>query len=174
MIKLTTSNLQQTIADIESVWNKFDDSFGFEYSFLEETINSQYNAENKMGLVFGLFATIAIIISCMGLFGLASLNFAQRKKEVGIRKVLGAPLHSLLINLVTDYSKLIIIATLLAVPIAWWSMHDWLNHFVFKADISIWTFVLTGLGTLLIAWITIAYLTIHTASLNPVDTLKEE
>lgn len=174
LIKLTTSNLQQTIADIESVWNKFDDSFGFEYSFLEETINSQYNAENKMGLVFGLFATIAIIISCMGLFGLASLNFAQRKKEVGIRKVLGAPLHSLLINLVTDYSKLIIIATLLAVPIAWWSMHDWLNHFVFKADISIWTFVLTGLGTLLIAWITIAYLTIHTASLNPVDTLKEE
>ncbi|HNP94498.1 MAG TPA: ABC transporter permease [Cyclobacteriaceae bacterium] len=174
LLKLNTNDIQQTIADVETVWNKFDDSFGFEYSFLEDTIDSQYVAENKMGLVFGLFASVAIIISCMGLFGLASLNFAQRKKEVGIRKVLGAPLMSLLVNLVTDYSRLIIFATLLAVPVAWWSMRDWLNHFVFKTDISAWTFVLTGLGTLVIAWITIAYLTIHTASLNPVDTLKEE
>jgi len=174
LLKLNTSDIQQTIADVEAVWNKFDDSFGFEYSFLEDTIDSQYNAENKMGMVFGLFASVAIVISCMGLFGLASLNFAQRKKEVGIRKVLGAPLLSLLINLVTDYSKLILLATLLAVPVAWWTMRDWLNHFVFKTDISIWTFVLTGLGTLFIAWITIAYLTIHTASLNPVETLKEE
>ncbi len=91
LIRLNSENVSQTINSIETVWEKFDDTFGFEYSFLEDNIKSQYASENKMGLVFGLFAGIAIIISCMGLFGLASLNFAQRKKEVGIRKVLGAP-----------------------------------------------------------------------------------
>ena len=125
-------------------------------------------------MVFGLFAGIAIIISCMGLFGLASLNFAQRKKEVGIRKIMGAPLTHLLINLVRDYTKLILISTLVAMPIAWIVMRDWLNHFIFKVNINVWIFLLTGLGTLLIAWLTIGYLTLRTASLNPVDTLKEE
>ncbi|GAB1444766.1 hypothetical protein MASR2M41_03910 [Flammeovirgaceae bacterium] len=110
----------------------------------------------------------------MGLFGLASLNFAQRKKEVGIRKVLGAPTASLLMSLVMGYSKIIVVSTLLAVPISWWILSDWLNNFVFKIDISIWIFLLTGLATLLITWITIGFLTFHTASLNSVDTLKEE
>lgn len=174
LIRLNSENVQQTIASIESTWEKFDNTFGFEYSFLEENINSQYTSENKMGLVFGLFAGIAIIISCMGLFGLASLNFAQRKKEVGIRKVLGAHTTTLLMNLAKGYSKLIIGSTLLAVPVAWWIMSGWLNNFVFKININIWIFLLTGLGTLLIAWLTIGYLTVHTASLNPVDTLKEE
>ncbi|MEQ8362080.1 MAG: FtsX-like permease family protein [Cyclobacteriaceae bacterium] len=174
LIRFNSENVPQTISSIESVWKNFDDTFGFEYSFLEDNINSQYTSENKMGLVFGLFAGIAIIISCMGLFGLASLNFAQRKKEVGIRKVLGAPLGRLLLNLIKDYSKLIIVATILAVPVAWWIMSGWLNNFVFKVDINIWIFLLTGMSTLLIAWLTIGYLTIRTASLNPVDTLKEE
>ncbi|MCB0493234.1 MAG: ABC transporter permease [Cyclobacteriaceae bacterium] len=174
LIRFNSENVSQTIAGVESVWKKFDNTFGFEYSFLEDNINSQYTSENKMGLVFGFFASIAIIISCMGLFGLASLNFAQRKKEVGIRKVLGAPIGRLLVNLIKDYSKLIIASTVLAVPVAWWIMSGWLNNFIFKIDISIWIFLLTGLGTLLIAWLTIGYLTIRTASLNPVDTLKEE
>jgi len=174
LIRLNTQNINETLASIENTWEKFDDGFGFEYSFLDDTITSQYSAENKMGLVFGLFAGISIIISCMGLFGLASLNFAQRKKEVGIRKVLGAPLGLLLISLVKDYSKLILASTVLAIPLAWWVMRDWLNHFVFKIDISVWTFVLTGLSTLLISWITIGYLTIRAASVNPVETLKEE
>lgn len=87
---------------------------------------------------------------------------------------MGAPLSHLLVNLVRDYSKLILISTLVAIPIAWLVMRDWLNHFVFKVDITIWVFLATGFGTLLIAWIAIAYLTLRTASLNPVDTLKEE
>ncbi|MEQ9592001.1 MAG: FtsX-like permease family protein [Cyclobacteriaceae bacterium] len=174
LIRLNSENVSQTINSIETVWEKFDDTFGFEYSFLEDNINSQYASENKMGLVFGLFAGIAIVISCMGLFGLASLNFAQRKKEVGIRKVLGAPVMHLLINLTKDYSRLIIAATILAVPVAWWIMRGWLSNFVFKVDINIWIFLLTGLNTLLLAWLTIGYLTIRTASLNPVETLKEE
>ncbi len=174
LVRLNTQDINETLASIENTWEKFDDGFGFEYSFLDDTITSQYSAENKMGLVFGLFAGISIIISCMGLFGLASLNFAQRKKEVGIRKVLGAPLGLLMLNLVKDYSKLILASTVLAVPLAWWVMRDWLNNFVFKIDLSIWPFLATGLATLLIAWLTIGYLTVRTASLNPVDTLKEE
>lgn len=174
LIRLNSEDVPRTIANVKSVWEKFDNNSGFEYSFLEDNINSQYASENKMGAVFALFAGIAIIISCMGLFGLASLNFAQRKKEVGIRKVLGAPTGLLLVRLVKSYSKLIVTSTLLAVPVAWWVMSDWLNNFVFKIEINIWVFLLTGMGTLLIAWITIGYLTVHTASLNPVDTLKEE
>lgn len=174
LVRLNSNNITKTIADIEDTWKKFDDGFGFEYSFLEDTINSQYSSENKMGMVFGLFAGIAIVISCMGLFGLASLNFAQRKKEVGIRKVLGAPMGRLLVNLVKDYSRLILASTVLAIPIAWWIMNNWLNNFVFKVHISLWIFILTGMGTLLIAWITIGYLTVRTASVNPVETLKEE
>ncbi len=174
LIRLNSEDVPRTIANVKSVWEKFDNNSGFEYSFLEDNINSQYASENKMGAVFALFAGIAIIISCMGLFGLASLNFAQRKKEVGIRKVLGAPTGLLLVRLVKSYSKLIVTSTLLAVPVAWWVMSDWLNNFVFKIEINIWVFLLTGMGTLLIAWITIGYLTFHTASLNPVDTLKEE
>lgn len=174
LVRFNSNNFSETIAAIESTWEKFDDGFGFEYSFLDDTISSQYSAENKMGKVFGLFAGIAIVISCMGLFGLASLNFAQRKKEVGIRKIMGAPLSHLLINLVRDYSKLILASTIIAIPVAWLVMHDWLNHFVFKVNIDFWIFILTGFGTLLIAWLTIGYLTLRTASLNPVDTLKEE
>lgn len=174
LIRLNADDVPQTIARISSVWKKFDDTFGFEYSFLDDNINAQYVSENKMGQVFALFAGIAIIISCMGLFGLASLNFAQRKREVGIRKVFGAPLVRLLANLVKDYSKLIALSTVLAVPLAWWIMSNWLSNFVFKVDMNIWTFLFTGLGTLLLAWATIGYLTIRTASLNPVDTLKEE
>lgn len=174
LIRLNSEDVPRTIANVKSVWEKFDNNSGFEYSFLEDNINSQYASENKMGAVFALFAGIAIIISCMGLFGLASLNFAQRKKEVGIRKVLGAPTGLLLVRLVKSYSKLIVTSTLLAVPVAWWVMSDWLNNFVFKIEINIWIFLLTGMGALLIAWITIGYLTFHTASLNPVDTLKEE
>lgn len=174
LVRFNSKNFSETLAAIKSTWEKFDDGFGFEYSFLDDTISSQYTAENKMGMVFGLFAGIAIVISCMGLFGLASLNFAQRKKEVGIRKIMGAPLSDLLINLVRDYSQLILISTLVAIPIAWLVMRDWLNHFVFKVNINIWIFILTGLGTLVIAWLTIGYLTLRTASLNPVDTLKEE
>lgn len=174
VIRLNTGNFAEAISAIEATWEKFDDGFAFEYSFLEDTIGSQYKSENRMGVVFGIFATVAIVISCLGLFGLASLNFAQRRKEVGIRKVLGAPMLSLLTHLVNNYSKLVLTSTILAVPIAWWMMHSWLNHFVYKVDISLLTFLLTGLATLLIAWLTIGYLTIRTASLNPVETLKEE
>lgn len=174
LVKLNSTDVSATIAGLEKVWEKFDDSFGFEYSFLDDTVNDQYSAENKMGIVFGLFAGIAVIISCMGLFGLASLNFAQRKKEVGIRKVLGASLGNLLVNLVKDYSKLIIVSTVLAIPIAWWVMSTWLNQFVFKVGINGWIFFLTGLGTLIISWLTIGVLTVRTASVNPVETLKEE
>ena len=174
LVRFNSTNIAETINEIERVWGKFDDNFGFEYSFLDDTISSQYSSENKMGLVFGVFASIAIIISCMGLFGLASLNFAQRKKEVGIRKIMGAPLSNLLLNLVKDYSKLIIVSTVVAIPIAWFVMSDWLNHFVFKANISAWVFIATGFGTLIIAWLTIGYLTLRTASINPVETLKED
>lgn len=174
LVRLSAENIMGTISSIESVWKNFDNSNGFEYSFLEDTINSQYTSEYKMGLVFGLFAGIAIIISCMGLFGLATLNFAQRKKEIGIRKVMGAPVGILLLTLVRDYSKLIITSTVFAIPIAWWIMNNWLNNFVFKIGINVGVFLLTGVGTLLIAWVTIGYLTLRTVAVNPVDTLKEE
>jgi putative ABC transport system permease protein len=173
-VKLDGNNFQGVLDDVEIMLEKFQPGFDFEYSFLDETLRAQYNSENKMAAIFGLFAVLAISISCLGLFGLASLNYAQRKKEVGIRKVLGAPVLSLLVNLVKGYSWLILIATFSAIPIAWFTMNDWLNHFVYKTSISVGIFLLTGLVTMLIAWLTIGYLTLRTAAANPVDALKEE
>jgi putative ABC transport system permease protein len=174
VMRIASVDSDKTLLQVKQIWAKYDANFDFEYAFLDETIKAQYEAESKMGVVFSLFATIAIIVSCLGLLGLASLNYLQRRKEVGIRKVLGAPIFSLLLNLIKNYSRLILLSTLLAAPFAWWLMENWLSNFMYKVELNPLVFVVTGLVTMIIAWLTIGYLTLKTASANPVDTLKEE
>lgn len=174
VVRISTHDVDVVIADIEKQWSLYDTDYSFEFAFLDDSISAQYESENRMGIVFALFASIAICISCLGLFGLASLNYLQRRKEVGIRKVLGAPLSWLLMNLLKGYSLLILTATLIAAPIAWWLMSSWLNNFMFKVELNPLVFVATGLIAMVIAWLTIGYLTMKTAQANPVDTLKEQ
>lgn len=174
LIKITPNSFTKQVKQIEKTWKQFDDTFNFEFYFMDENLQQQYAMEEKMGLVVSGFSLIAIVIACFGLFGLATISFVQRTKEVGIRKVLGAPVISVMILLMHDFTRLVIIAIVIAVPFSWWLMTEWLSNFSFKVSISPWWFVFTGVGLLAISWLTIMQLTIGTARQNPVETLRSE
>jgi len=174
LLKINTSDFQELIFNVEETWTHFDNKFAFEFSFLDQTLDAQYRSEVRMGKVFGGFSLLAIIIATMGLFGLASLSFANRVKEVSIRKVFGAPSWSILLLLIKGFTWLVLIAILLGVPIAWMVMTSWLQNFNFKIDLNPMIFIISGLGILILAWFTVGLLTLKTANANPVDTLRNE
>jgi putative ABC transport system permease protein len=174
IIKLDTKDFETKVAQIKKVYTEFDPSFEFEYSFLDERLNQQYEAEQRTGIVFSVFAFIAIVIACFGLFGMAMLTFNQRTKEVSIRKVLGASVSGLIILLLRDFTKLIFIAILLATPFAWWLMDKWLDNFIYQVGIHPAVFLISGLVLILISWITLSYFTLKTSRINPAETLKNE
>jgi putative ABC transport system permease protein len=174
IIKLNANNFEDKIAQIKKVYAEFDPSFEFEYSFLDERLNKQYEAEQRTGIVFSVFAGIAIVIACFGLFGMAMLTFNQRTKEVSIRKVLGASVTGLIILLLRDFTKLIFIAILLATPFAWWLMDKWLDNFIYQVGIHPAVFLISGTGLILISWLTLSYFTLKTSRINPAETLKND
>ena len=174
VIKVNTSSFESTIKDIEKAWRKFDDRFRFEFSFLDTQLSQFYVEEQNMVLVLNIFSLLGVIIASVGLLGIAALSFRQRTKEVSIRKVLGASLSNLIVLLIRDFTKLVLVAILLAVPLVWWVMNDWLKNFSYRIDISPVVFIATGVGLVLIAWITLGILTVKTARVNPAETLKSE
>ena len=174
VIKLNTQDFENKLAQIKKVYSGFDDAFGFEFSFLDDRLNQQYEAEQRTGIIFSTFAFIAIVIACFGLFGMAMLTFNQRIKEVSIRKVLGASVAGLIVLLLSDFTKLILIAIILATPLAWWMMDKWLDNFMYQVGIQPTVFLLSGLALILISWITLSYFTIKTSKINPAETLKTE
>lgn len=174
LIKLNTSDFSGTMKSVESTWKKFDNIFDFEFSFLSDYLNQQYASEQKMGIVLTSFAIIAVIIACLGLLGIATLSFRQKTKEVSIRKVLGATIVNMMVLLVRDFTKVVLIAIVLAVPLVWWIMKDWLDNFTFRIQINPMIFAGSGLGLLLIAWGTLIYLTWKVTKVNPAEILKNE
>lgn len=174
IIKLNPQDFENRIAAIKNVYAQFDPTFDFEFSFLDAQLDQQYKSEQRAGMVFGLFAFIAVIIACCGLFGMAMLTFQQRMKEISVRKVLGAPLPNLIALLLADFTKLILLAILISVPASWWIMDNWLNNFTYKIGIHPTVFLLSGLVLMLVAWITLSYFTIKTTRVNPVDILRSE
>lgn len=174
VIKMDPSNFDAKLAQIKDVYKKFDNSFEFEFSFLDDRLNHQYASEERTGIIFASFATLAIIIACLGLFAMAMLVFNQRVKEVSIRKVLGASTSGLIFLLVNDFTKLILIAILMATPLAWWMMDHWLNNFIYKVGIHPMIFVGSGIILLTISWITLSYFTLKTSRINPAKILKSE
>ncbi|MDN5205296.1 ABC transporter permease [Fulvivirgaceae bacterium BMA10] len=174
MVKLNSKDYTRTIESIRNAWNVFDEDFQFEYTFLDESIDRQYRAEEKMAQVFSGFSLLAATIACFGLLGLAILLFGQRTKEIGVRKALGASIPELMTLLIKDFTKLMAIAILIGGPIAWWIMNNWLQNFTFRITINPAVFLLTGLLILFIAWATLGYLTFKVAKANPVDTLRDE
>lgn len=174
LVKVNGENFEQTMAEVQQVWKQFEDRFGFEYSVLADDMSSQYVGEQRTARVFGGFSVIAIFIACFGLFGIASLSFAQRTKEIGIRKVLGASVYKILKLLLKDFSLLIVISIIIAVPLAWYIMYHWLENFAYRIEISAFDFFIAAVVLIGVALITIAYLTLKTANGNPVDALKEE
>lgn len=174
LVKLESDEFSGRMAEVEKVWRKFEDRFAFDYTILSDDLSSQYITEEKTAQVFSGFSLVAVLIACFGLFGLASLSFSQRAKEVSIRKVLGASTSRILTLLISDFTRLIAIAIFIAIPLAWLLMNRWLENFTFKVQINPVNFVIAATILILLAWITVSYLTIKVASANPVDKLKEE
>jgi len=173
-IKINAGDFDSKLARIKSVYSEFDNAFEFEFSFLDDQLNHQYEAEQQTGIIFSVFAFIAIVIACFGLFGMAMITFGQRTKEVSVRKVLGASVVGLIVLLLKDFTKLIFTAVLIATPLAWWLMDNWLDNFTFQVGIHPMVFLASGLMLILLSWITLSYFTVKTSRLNPAETLKNE
>jgi putative ABC transport system permease protein len=173
-VKFETSNIHETIASVEKVWNKYFPQNPFSYYFLDDDFNTQYKADDQFGKVFGLFSFLAIIIACFGLLSLSAYNVLQRTKEIGIRKVLGAPVSNIIYLLAKDFMLLVCIAFFIAVPVTWFVMNNWLHDFAYRISISWWIFLAAGFISLLIALITISFQSVKAAIANPVKSLRTE
>jgi putative ABC transport system permease protein len=173
-VKLSTDNLSLTTAQIKKLWEKTYPEYAFTSHFTDETIERFYRQETQLALLYKIFAAIAIFISCLGLYGLVSFMAAQKTKEVGIRKVLGANVGNIVVMFSKEFTLLISIAFVIAVPVAWYFMNNWLQNFVYRINIGAGVFVLAILASLIIAWITVGYRALKAALANPVQSLRTE
>jgi putative ABC transport system permease protein len=173
-VKISSANIAQTIADIKANWNLFFPGDNFDYFFLDQHFNEQYQADQRFGQVFGLFTLIAIFVACLGLFGLVSFTIVQRMKEIGIRKVLGATVNGILKLLYKDFAVLIVISFVISAPLAWYAISQWLMGYAFRINISWVLFVFPFVTVLVIAFATVSWLTVKAALMNPVKSLKIE
>ncbi|MEO7987950.1 MAG: ABC transporter permease [Chryseolinea sp.] len=172
--RFKASDTQDIIKSIEKIWKELAPGQPFQYSFLDEDFGRMYSAEQRLGKIFGIFAGFAILIACLGLFALTAFTAEQRTKEIGIRKVLGASVNSIVILLSKEFGKLIIIAFVLAAPIAWFAVDWWLKSYTYKVEIGIFVYLLAGLISFVIAWVTMGYQSIRTATSDPVKSLRSE
>ena len=172
--KVNSGNLSGTLATLKSKWDRLAPSQPFDYFFLDEAFNKQYRSEERFGTLFINFAVLAIFISCLGLLGLASYSTLQRIKEVGVRRVMGASVSGIVQLLSVDFLKLVLIAFVIAAPVSWYIMHQWLHAFAYRTTVDWWIFAASGLGALLIAFGTISYQAIRAARANPVKSLRSE
>lgn len=159
---------------IEQVFKKLVPTAPFEYQFADEEYDAKFRAEERVGKLAGFFATLAVLISCLGLFGLASFTAEQRTKEIGIRKVLGASVANLWRMLSRDFVVLVVLSSFLAMPIAWYAMHEWLQHYQYRTEISWWIFAFAGAGALLLTLATVSYQAVKAALVDPVKSLRSE
>jgi putative ABC transport system permease protein len=173
-IRIRPEHTQATLAYIRQTYRQFDPDPLYEASFLDQNFAKQYEAEERRGQVFLVFALFAIGIACLGLFGLVAFTAEQRTKEIGIRKVLGASVTGIVALLSKDFIKLVVIAFAIATPPAWYAMHKWLQNFAYQIDLEWWLVALAGGLTLLVAFATVSYQSLKAALANPVDSLRSE
>jgi putative ABC transport system permease protein len=174
LIKIHNENMQKSIAHIEKVWNKISPAYPFEYHFLDETFNVMYSDAIGAGKIFKYFVIVAILISCLGLLGLASFTAEQKTKEIGVRKVLGASISGIILLLTNEFVKWVAISNLIAWPIAYFAMKMWLQNFAYRINIGIGIFLLSAVLALVIAVLTVSYQSIKAAVANPVESLRYE
>ncbi|MFL5772025.1 MAG: ABC transporter permease, partial [Flavisolibacter sp.] len=173
-VKLSGTDIPGTLAMIEKEWKKFSPERPMEYNFLDETFARLYQAETRFQKVFISLVILGIIIACLGLLGLATFAAQQRVKEIGIRKVLGATVSSVVTLLSKDFLKLVLIAFLISLPVAWYAMNQWLLDFAYRIEIRWWIFPLAGLIALMVAFVTISFQAFKAAVANPVKNLRTE
>jgi len=172
LVKTSGNNIGKTIAAVKEKWAAFNPATPFEYHFLDQEFDDMYKVEQRIGSILTAFTLVTIFISCLGLFGLAVFSTRQRVKEVGVRKVLGASVFSIVKLVSGDFLKLVIISVIIASPIAWYVMHKWLQDFAYKISIQIWVFIAAGTVAILIAFITVSVQSLKAALANPVKSLR--
>jgi putative ABC transport system permease protein len=159
---------------MEAAWHQFSPEYPIEYEFLDARIDAQYRTEQRMGDLFKYFTILAMLISCLGLLGLASFAAEQRTKEIGIRKVLGATVANIIALITREFFILIAVASVIAWPIAWYAMSRWLQNFAFRTDMPWWTFIAGGGAALFVAIVTVIYQALKAATTDPVKSLRYE
>lgn len=172
--RLNTTDFPAAISHLEAKWDQFAPGQPFEYAFYDQEFNKEYKAEQKLGEIFGIFAGLAIFIACLGLFGLAAFTAEKRTKEVGIRKVLGATVSSIILLLSKEFMKLVLISFALAVPLAWFAMDSWLQDFAYRTTLGVTVFVIAGGLSFAIAWVTMSFHSYRAAVSNPSRSLRTE
>ncbi len=173
-IKLSSSNLSETLSTLENVWKDVAEEQTFAYTFLDDNIARQYEAESRLSTILKISTLLAIFIACLGLFGIGILITSERTKEIGVRKILGASPGNIVLMLNKHFTVIVLIATVIAVPIASYIMNGWLNDYAYRISISPWTFILAGALALVLAWISVGYQSLRAAVSNPVDALRTE
>ena len=173
-VKINGGNTTAALAFIKSKWDNIYPDYPFEYQFLDDHFKEVYKADSQVSQIVGILAGLAIFISCLGLFGLASHSAERRVKEIGVRKVLGASVQNITLLLSGNFLKLVLIANLLAWPIAWFAMHKWLQDFAYRISIQWWIFLFAGIISILIAFFTVSFQSIKAAVANPVKSLRSE
>ncbi|HRO71786.1 MAG TPA: ABC transporter permease, partial [Chitinophagaceae bacterium] len=173
-VKLRSSNIPKAQEAIQSVWNRHFPEYAYSASFMEDNINRFYRQENQLSLLYKIFAALAIFISSLGLYGLVSFMAVQKVKEVGIRKVLGASAMNIVYLFSKEFSLLIAISFLIAAPLAYWMMTNWLQDFAYRIEPGVWVFILAIIISMLIAWLTVGYKAIRAAVADPVKSLRSE
>ncbi len=174
MVRIKGEEQASTISAIQKLYGSYNPGFPFEYGFLDEAYQKQYLTESRVGILSRYFAGLAILISCLGLFGLATFTAQKRQKEIGIRKVIGASVNSIVFMLSKDFLKLVLLAVVIAFPLAWWLMSQWLQGFAYRTNIGAEVFLVTGASVVCITLLTISVQAIRAALTNPVKSLRSE
>jgi putative ABC transport system permease protein len=174
MVRINGNDIQATLGRLEMVWKQRVPDRPFNYHFLDDDYNKLYLAEQRSSQLFTVAATLAIILACLGLFGLAAFTTVQRTKEIGIRRVLGANISSITLLIAKNFLQLVGVAIVIAVPVAWWAGNRWLQDFAFRIPVQVYVFISTALITILIALFTVGYHSVRAALMNPVKSLRTE
>ncbi|MGA0556383.1 ABC transporter permease [Larkinella sp. VNQ87] len=174
LIKTEPGAVSTTLSKIAALYKKLEPGNPISYGFVDQDLDAQYRAEHRVGRIILYFSVLTILIACLGLFGLATFTAEQRTKEIGIRKVLGASVAGIVALLSKDFLKLVLMALLIASPVAWYAVNEWLKNFAYKTDLSWWVFALAGLLAVAIALLTVSFQSIKAALMNPVKTLRSE
>ncbi|MEO1451893.1 MAG: FtsX-like permease family protein, partial [Bacteroidota bacterium] len=173
-VRPTPGKTREALAHMESVYSEMNPAFPFEYRFLDERYAEMYESEETLSSLANVFAMVAIFISCLGLLGLAAYTAERRTREIGIRKVLGASVSEIMVLLSRDFTLLVLLASIIALPLSLWAANQWLETFEFTASIPWWIYALAGFTGLGIAWLTVSYQALRAARANPIEALKDE
>ena len=173
-MRFGTNDVKAVVGDVEDLWNEFNPNYPLDYDFMDRQFAAKYEAETKLGTIFSVFGVFAVIIACLGLFGLSAFTAEQRKKEIGIRKVLGASVSNLVGLLFSGYTKLLVVSLIVGLPVAFLMMDDWLNDFAYHTEIGAGVLIMSALVSLIVAWLTVSYQSMRAARLNPVENLRNE